>query len=337
MAGLWEDGRGEMVCAMTVDEALKMGMTLSDARKVAFATAKTLEGALEVAWKCMPEILKLKKYYYQHYTTLPYLMETILSGRWYLTKSASPQLNDQQELKKFGDAKLAEKTYQLSFCKGVWESAAFWGLYGKNNPFAIKVVVPADAIGGWLTKLEDQGVDAEFKDVVYASIPLAQKGGEIKKRGCHLFWEGMTCTFGENKRVKSELADQLKSARYTGWFKDVEWIHENETRFCVRDDRPAQQGIRIPVPPMLIERMSFTYSPWADDEARRQIREVIEFCLKQNQDKLLGMPDFTDKLRPMGKRFHRSTVEGALNFRDEKANRCNKARCRFGMLLDSAK
>ena len=61
MAGLWEDGRGEMVCAMTVDEALKMGMTLSDARKVAFATAKTLEGALEVAWKCMPEILKLKK------------------------------------------------------------------------------------------------------------------------------------------------------------------------------------------------------------------------------------------------------------------------------------
>lgn len=61
VAGLWEDGRGEMVCAMTVDEALKMGMTLSDARKVAFATAKTLEGALEVAWKCMPEILKLKK------------------------------------------------------------------------------------------------------------------------------------------------------------------------------------------------------------------------------------------------------------------------------------
>ena len=124
VAGLWEDGRGEMVCAMTVDEALKMGMTLSDARKVAFATAKTLEGALEVAWKCMPEILKLKKYYYQHYTTLPYLMETILSGRWYLTKSASPRLNDQQELKKFGDAKLAEKTYQLSFCKGVRESAA---------------------------------------------------------------------------------------------------------------------------------------------------------------------------------------------------------------------
>ena len=112
---------------MSIDEARNMGLGEQMARKIAFMTASDAKSACEVAWsKHVPE--ERKREYYFHYTTLPYLMANILNGKWYLKRSTSQRFNDLQETKKFGNAERAAHTYQLSFGKGVRESAALWGL-----------------------------------------------------------------------------------------------------------------------------------------------------------------------------------------------------------------
>lgn len=265
-------------------------------------------------------------------TTLPYLMANILNGKWYLKRSTSQRFNDLQETKKFGKAERAAHTYQLSFGKGVRESAALWGLYGKDNPFAVKVLIPAVEMDAWVAQLRRQYPETEFKDIIYASIPLEKKQKYSKSRGRSLVWDGVTCDFSHNRLITDGLPEELKKDDYTGWVKDLEWAHESETRLCIRCPKENGESISVAYPPELVERMSFTFSPWADDEFAKTIRDVIVCCLKKNQQRLM-----TPKRKGYASRFHSSTVAGALNFKDEEPMRCQKGRCRFGMLLEELK
>ena len=295
-----------------------------------FIRAKTLEEALGVVWKDKSRF----EDYYCHYTTLPNLVSTILDGKWYLNKSLSKRFDDLQEVEKFGDRDVADRSYQLSFSKSVRESAAFWGLYGRNNPFAVKVLLPRCVVEGWIALLKEQNCDVTFQDVVYASIPLKSQTERPcaydKKRGMTITWNNVTCNFGWNVKERSLLAKRLQSAEYTGWFKDHEWAFENESRLIVR--RPTNKAgcIHIPYPEALLTKMSFTFSPWLEDgrmdDVRRIITEALKFSLKGN----------FCSVEVQKSRFHRSVLSGALNFKDEDAVRCKGAeRCRFGMLTKS--
>ena len=313
---------------MTIDETRKLGLGEQMARRIAFMTAPDAMSACNVAWAVhTPE--ERKHEYYFHYTTLPYLMANILNGKWCLKRSTSQRFNDLQETKKFGNAERAAHTYQLSFGKGVRESAALWGLYGKDNPFAVKVLIPAVEMDAWVAQLRRQYPETDFKDVIYASIPLEQNHKHPKSRGRNLIWDGVTCDFSHNKSIADGLPDELKKKEYTGWIKDLEWTHESETRLCVRCPNENGESISVAYPPELVERMSFTFSPWLDDELAGVIKDVVVCCLKENQKRLT-----TPKRKGYASRFHSSTVAGALNFKADESVRCQKNRCRFGMLLE---
>jgi len=297
---------------------LQNGLSDIDLRKLEFMNAGSVEEAREIAWR------NLSEQYYCHYTTLPNLLATIYSGKWFLRRSTSAKLNDLVESSKFGKVCVANCTYQLSFGKGVRESAALWGLYGKGNPYAIKVLVPRDEMEVWVGDLKKTYSYAEFHDVIYASVPLKRPNGtgKQKERGHNLFWNDATCRFSKHPEVKNTLTETLSDDKYTGWFKDVEWIHEQETRLCVRVETKGSDGILVPYPKTLLSRLSYTFSPWSDENIRVDIRNAIRDAIKNSTGESIR----ADK-------FKRSTVEGALNFTDETAVQCNPARCRFGQLL----
>lgn len=308
----------------TIQEKIKLPESVK--RLEDFISSKTLDAALGIAW----DDTKQYEDYYCHYTTLPNLLCTILKGEWYLNGSLSQRFDDLQEVEKFGDKKLARKSYQLSFGKSVRESAAFWGLYGRNNPFAVKVLLPGQAIADWITLLRAQKYDATFKDVIYASIPLKRQSDNPdpydKKRGMTITWNNVTCNFGWDKEERSSLPERLRDEDYTGWFKDHEWAFENESRLIVRLRSGKAKSIVVPYPATFLGKMSFTFSPWLKeyDDVKRIITDALKFAQKSRSEPV-GVE---------GKRFHRSVLDGALKFDDEQIVECpGTERCRFGMLV----
>ena len=293
---------------MTVEKAKKLGLNFQKARKVAFMSAKTLEEALGIAWGSS----KSEKYYY-HYTSLSKLMANICGEGWYFRRSTDARFNDQQEVLKFGNEKIAKETYQLSLGKGCRESAALWGLYANNDPWAIKVLIKASAVEMWVDELKTQYPKAEFRDVIYASIPFRREGQtNVKNRGKSIVWDGVTCDFCGNKTIKENLPSLLKKDEYTGWFKDVEWAHEVEARICIRspgDARQQKDSLIVKYPPEMVDSMSFTFSPWANPDQKKKVKKCLLCAMKKN----------TEKLKNPGRKwssryFRPSTLEGALNF-----------------------
>ena len=297
---------------------------LEEVRRMDFAKACSLKSALKIAWGYHGGT---KHGFYQHYTTLSSVMTKICLGQWWLTRSTAVSLNDRQEAKKFGDWELAERTYQASFVRGVDESAAMWGLYGRNNPFAIKILIPEAAMQDWIKELKkkfkgDVGrrknvAPVAFKDVIYASVPFVQKNRDRfdKDRGNSICWDNVRCNFGHNKAKQKSLARDLLDPKMTGWVKDSEWRHECETRLCVRVPRlRAQDAIPVQIPPEVIDKMSFTFSPWLDRSREVEVRRLIECALKINAGRLkrLKLADPRQSLR-----FHRSVLQGALHFRED--------------------
>lgn len=302
---------------MAAKKTKKSDVDRFETRRHAFASAKSLLEALDAAWD-----VQALSGYFQHYTTLSRVVSKISQCQWWLTRSTAVQLNDRQEAKKFGDQGLAKKTYQASFVQGSDESAAMWGLYCKNNPFAVRILLPADAIETWLKSIQKEKCvsgtikSVEFKDVIYAAVPFAQKDLDRldKRRGNTISWRDVTCNFGRNKEVQSELARQLQDKELTGWIKDREWRHEHESRLCVRfAGTPKKDFLPVVLPPEVIARMSFTFSPWLDRAHEDEAQHTISYALESNAERLKDLKvDVKGRKNP----FHRSVLQGALNLAD---------------------
>ena len=306
---------------MTVEQAEKLGLDFESARKVAFATSRNLKEALAVAWGG-PD----KSGFYCHYTTLPKLLSLVCSGEWWLRRSSSQRFNDLQETKKFGKSRIAEQTFQVSFGKGVRESVALWQLYAPNDPFAVKVLIPAEQVVQWIEHCKG----AELKDIIYTSIPSRRDQNVYdKKRGGTITWNGVSCNFQKDKKQSYGLSKELMDEKYTGGFKDHEWAYEDETRLCICHPLEKGEFLRVPVPGDLIERMTFTLSPWLKDEQFDEIKSTLIGALRINRSRVKG------KVRKeWGRRFHRSVLSGALNFRKISPVKCpGIVTCQFGMLL----
>lgn len=287
-------------------------------RREEFRVATCWEKASSVVWReCFGHP------YYQHYTTLDRVVSKIVNQEWWLTRSDSVRLNDKQETEKFGKIELAKRTYQASFVQGVRESAAMWGLYAREDPLAIRILIPRDAMKKWIgsLKLADDpkkcgnvqltaANPAEFKDVIYASVPLVnhKRDSLDKQRGDCVYWAGMRNDFGKNKDIQKSFLEGLHIDAVTGWLKDSEWQHECESRLCVRIRKTSgRTALPVCLPAGVIAKMSFTLSPWLDKEHEGEVENVLKALLEQNAKGL--------ECKPNSKPFRRSTLQGALNFK----------------------
>ena len=262
--------------------------------------------------------------YYQHYTSLRRVLDKI-AGDWWLTRSDSDRLNDQQETVKFGKKEFARRMYQTSFCHGANEDAAMWGLYQRCNPLAIRITIPRKTMERWINDIQiksgpglgrkerqahlncigiQNGVKVvAFGDLVYASVAdpdVPRDHCDIPRSG-QVHWEDAGCN------VKEDLQEGIKCDWATSLVKDSEWRHERESRLIVQFAKmlPKCPGaVKIAIPKYVIEDMRFTYSPWLKREYETKVERVLASALSK-----VGIDPKSGGFQ----RFRRSTLCGALN------------------------
>ena len=276
---------------------------------------------------------------YQHYTSLKKVLDKI-AGDWWLRRSDSNRLNDQQETIKFGKTEVARRMYQTSFCHVANEDTAMWGLYQRCNPLAIRITIHRNAMERWINDIQvkadmnrkerqahlgcigiQKDVDTViFGDLVYASVanPNAPCDSHNIKRGRCVHWDGIACSSIEN------LQEEIKSDWATSLVKDSEWRHERESRLTVELSKTHSRypaAIKIAVPKYVIEDMCFTYSPWLNRKHEASVERVLTTALSK-----VGV----DPHRKGGERFRRSGLCDGLRL-DEATVQGDE----LGALLDS--
>ena len=283
-----------------------------DARR-RFGEAETFEKATEIVWGNGRDWHG----FYQHYTTLSSAVTKISSGRWWLSRSDSDTLNDRQESLKFGKRSDYSRTYQASFVHGSAESAALWGLYVPEDPFAIRITVSGKAMQEWVESLKNETIHTEkseckiesvdFRDIIYAAVGFRDK----KKtrldvtRNNGLYWAGVN-----SPSKLPNIEDAIHDGKCSTWMKDYEWRHECESRLCVRVEKVhGAKAMWVPVCENLTLSMKFTFSPWLDVSCESEVERILKDTLvarygEDNVKKTLN-----------GKPFRRSVLQGALNLR----------------------
>ena len=297
-----------------------------------FANAKSFVAAANIVLDDM-----LHKRVYQHYCQLDSILGKILQRRWYLTRCSSSRLNDLHEPQKFaGKTKFLYRTYVMCFGHSRSESAAMWGLYGKNNPFALRVTIPGNVLEDWMLRTEvracpgndgDQAKtkrrnalkemdvkdgkgqslekkiiqSAIFRDVLYASVASEDKRDEYDiKRGNRVSWRRAFYNLQD--------CDDVLDGLYAGFLKDAEWAYEMESRLCISMKKEIDDDyISVAVPKEVIAAMRFTFSPWLKLSDETHIRQILEAALKGTG---IDLDDKTNR-----QRFRRSVLQGALNFK----------------------
>lgn len=292
------------------------GSWYENARKD-FMTATSFDDAIGAVWG-KDGVRPPKHDFYQHYTTLSRVVTKLMERRWWLTRSDSDSLNDIQESLKFGKWILSEKTYQASFVHGASESAALWGLYTPEDPFAIRITISGDAIDKWVCGMQDgvlsgdgrvrprKIIYGDFKDIIYAAVAFRDKKRtryDVKRRN-GLYWSEVNCHCDI-----SSLEDDVRCETCTGWIKDYEWRHERESRLCLRISRSnGSKAMWIPVTDALANNMKFTFSPWLPPERESEVERIITSALKEGFEKNGEKNGFERNPR----RFRRSVLQGAM-------------------------
>ena len=302
------------------------------AEEIAFCQASTLRQAAGIVLERSAS--GNDKDVYQNYCKLDRLLQRIVQKRWWLTRCSGAGLNDRQEPKKYAGKKdFLKRSYITCFSHDTCENVAMWGLYGKNDPMAVRVTIPGDTLRRWMNGIEfkrdalssvkktslmspkdenSKAISAKrissvaFSDLLYVAIS-EKEDDELDRydirRYNSISWRRARYYLKKDKDER----DVLLNGQYAGFVKDVEWRYENETRLLVRLKKTTKdKRISIAIPPYVIEAMRFTFSPWlTKSEEEDRVKAIIEAALT-SVGVNVGKSTF--------QRFRRSALQGALNF-----------------------
>lgn len=291
------------------------------------AAIASLKEFVDMAWERKQSRCAM----YQHYTTLPCLLNKILSRRWYLSRADSPTMNDTREMTRAFPVSEAvrRRTYLtcLSRCNG--ESVAMWLTYSAaEDPFAVRVSLPCECVDDWMGKVKEAGIfkDAKakkrtagedpqpteveavefvkFRNVLYGALESRDETDtyDICRKNV-VRWDDKVYGLKEGESFADIDVDGCEA-----WVKDYEWHHERETRLCVRlNEEIKSTSLFVNIPEAVVQKMHFTYSPWLDRRFEERVKGIIETALKSSLEGESG-------LKPLSQRFRRSVLQGALNF-----------------------
>lgn len=222
---------------------------------------------------------------YSFYTSLgrvESMLKEDLPCLW-LTRINSGVFDDLIEYEKYGTDEEQGKLFIKCFTYGFRESAAMWGLYCPATYKAIRVSVTDSAIKSLLKskcveissgKPKSNSIRAKIdvSDIVYASVKTKKDDPE---RSTYLYWNGVC-----SKPIPS-LFEDLHRKMTAGRLKDIEWLFEDEARLIAKVPDPKKsQHIAVKLPPEFIKGMSFTLSPWADEDEERMVRDKLARLLR---------------------------------------------------------
>ncbi len=201
----------------------------------------------------------------------------------WLTRINSGVFDDLIENEKYGTDEEQGKLFIKCFTYGFRESAAMWGLYCPATYKAIRVSVTDSAIKSLLKskcveissgKPKSNSIRAKIdvSDIVYASVKTKK---DDPGRSTYLYWNGV-----RTKQIPS-LFEDLHRKMTAGRLKDIEWLFEDEARLIAKVPDPKKsQHIAVKLPPEFIKGMSFTLSPWADEDEERMVRDKLARLLR---------------------------------------------------------
>ena len=82
----------------------------------------------------------------------------------FVTTQHPAKMNDLQEPLKFaGKTDILSRTYITCFEHCLSEDVAMWGLYGKSDPFALRVTIPGTVLVDWMKGIEIKSDDSTNK------------------------------------------------------------------------------------------------------------------------------------------------------------------------------
>ena len=282
-------------------------MNLEERRK-AFAECKTLEDAVRII---RDGCVSHKNYTF--YTSLDRIQSMLtwkIPCMW-LTRIDAEKFDDLLESRKYGSKAPVKqsKMFIRCFSYGLRESAAMWGLYCPLTYKAIRVTITEKGVksilekGNTCLKVGAKGpsqkacsASKDFGDVVYASVGMDE--GEAV-RSNNLYWNGMF-----SKKIPSLCKDRCRAVA-AGRIKDIEWAFENESRLVVTTTKSQKlDHVAIALTSEFIDAMSFTLSPWANDDEEQFVRDKIVEWLQ-----IAGRKNVSSKAKDL---FKSSTLKGAL-------------------------
>ena len=246
-----------------------------------------------------------ERLYFRHYTTLTsFMYMTEDPGKWMfrLTRGDDPNMNDQLECRRLGDAQTWKRTFIGSFSCVEDESAAMWGLYGKPTNEALRLSFNRDAMQKWLYVLRNQkehcpeaqffgsngnvgekvqlrwsDIEFHFADVLYGGSvdPDEPSGGSY--------------IFRKKRLKKSQFAgfgmEFEKTEAITGFIKSIDWAYEEEARIIARMSEKASlptdmvvsdiQYIFIPIPKDVLAMVEYMRGPCVPEKLRIVLSEQI--------------------------------------------------------------
>lgn len=225
----------------------------------------------------------------------------------WLTRVNSGVFDDLIENEKYGTDEKQGKLFIKCFTYGFRESAAMWGLYCPPTYKAIRVSVTERAINSLLKSkcleisrgtptLNKIRAKMDVSDIVYASVKTKK---DDPGRSTYLYWNGV------RTRQIPNLFEDLRRKMAAGRLKDVEWSFEDEARLIAKvPDSKKAQHIAVKLTPEFINGMSFTLSPWADEDEQRMVRDKLVRLLRAVGRKNVSSED--------EKVFKPSALKGAL-------------------------
>ena len=246
-----------------------------------------------------------ERLYFRHYTTLTsfmYMTEEPDKWMFRLTRGDDPNMNDQLECRRLGDAQTWKRTFIGSFSCVEDESAAMWGLYGKPTNEALRLSFNRDAMHNWIDVLRTQKVqrpeaqffnsngnagekvqlrwsdiEFHFADVLYGgSVNPDEPSG-----GSYIF---------RKKQLKKSLFAGLgpkfeKTTAITGFIKSIDWAYEEEARIIARVSENASlptgkvtsdiQYVFIPIPKDVLAMVEYMKGPCVPEKLRIVLSEQI--------------------------------------------------------------
>lgn len=197
---------------------------------------------------------------YMHYTTLTGLLHIVghdlkRGASIRLTRGDDEHMNDQLEWKRLGQEDVWKRTFLMCFQADENECAAMWGLYGKPDNEAVRIMFPHDVLIDWIERARNGGekvyyregdsqagkiitlpvgsYDISLADVIYGGNVTGEKPIE----------KPQYVVGGNYVAISKGIKDLEKSKTITGYIKSIDWSYEKETRIIVKikDDNFANQ------------------------------------------------------------------------------------------------
>ena len=163
--------------------------------------------------------------------------------------------------------------YVASFTYTDTEAVHYWAVYGKRDPFSIRIAIDRNSIFRNSNIFTDEInnpvliTNSKLSDVIY----YRKRDPKSKDQRC---WK-------HNLNFFSLLDDEITIRnRFVGLCKYDIWEHEKETRLLVESNFELN-SIYLKLPDEFFISMRIVFSPWIEETIREELSRLLQITIEE--------------------------------------------------------